>query len=456
MARPATGQVIKPDGRRRSFSLRVRAYDNRHVIRLGRPEDGWTMAMAERELAVVLRDIDLGVWRPPKRDPAPTSDPDPSFHDFASDWFAAKAAEIAANTASSYHNDLANHLLPFFKDHRLSQITIREVDRYRQQKVREAAEISAVAQRGKPRMVEIVDRRGRRYRRAERPLSARSINMHIALLGQILDMALDHGHLDSNPARGKRRRLKVTRPRPVHLDSAEHIAVLLEAAEQLDSGAHAVEVDDCRGRRYRRRERQTSGRRAAIAVLLLGGGRATATGALLWRDIDLANGRLTVGRDKTEAGMREVDMLPLLREILTEHKAASAKTGPDDPVFLASSGRPRDRHNLRQHVVEPVVRRADEMLAQRGAQPLPVGITPHKLRHTFASVLVAIGRDPTYVMAQLGHTDPAFTLRVYSHMMRRSPGERERLKALVEGHVWAHNRHKTADTVPSTPWTDDA
>ena len=96
MARPATGQVIKPDGRRRSFSLRVRAYDNRHVIRLGRPEDGWTMAMAERELAVVLRDIDLGVWRPPKRDPAPTSDPDPSFHDFASDWFAAKAAEIEA------------------------------------------------------------------------------------------------------------------------------------------------------------------------------------------------------------------------------------------------------------------------------------------------------------------------------------------------------------------------
>jgi hypothetical protein len=31
--------------------------------------------------------------------------------------------------------------------------------------------------------------------------------------------------------------------------------------------------------------------------------------------------------------MREVDMLPLLQEILTEHKAASQMTGPDDPVF---------------------------------------------------------------------------------------------------------------------------
>ncbi len=36
-------------------------------------------------------------------------------------------------------------------------------------------------------------------------------------------------------------------------------------------------------------------------------------------------------------------------------------------------------------------------------------------------------------MAQLGHTDPRFTLKVYTHMMRRSPGERERLNALVKG-----------------------
>ncbi len=86
------------------------------------------------------------------------------------------------------------------------------------------------------------------------------------------------------------------------------------------------------------------------------------------------------------------------------------------------------------------------MLAERGGQPLLAGITPHKLRHTFASILVAIGKDPTYVMNQPGHTDPAFTLRVYSHMMRRSPEERERLKALVEAHVWSHIGDKTADS----------
>ncbi|MGA8719669.1 MAG: hypothetical protein WB557_16805 [Solirubrobacteraceae bacterium] len=36
-------------------------------------------------------------------------------------------------------------------------------------------------------------------------------------------------------------------------------------------------------------------------------------------------------------------------------------------------------------------------------------------------------------MQQLGNTDPAFTLRVYSHLMRRSDQERDGLKALVEG-----------------------
>lgn len=69
---------------------------------------------------------------------------------------------------------------------------------------------------------------------------------------------------------------------------------------------------------------------------------------MLWRDVDLANGRFEVGRDKTDAGMREVDMLPLLREILTEHKAASERTGPNDPVFVTAAGTARSRHNLRQ------------------------------------------------------------------------------------------------------------
>lgn len=437
MGRQATGHVIPPDATRRSFAIRFWAYGTRHKITLGRPEDGWTWQKADRELAATLRDVDLGVWRPPEPDPAPVPATDPTFHKFASDWFKAKQLEIEENTRNSYRNDLVNHLLPFFKDHRVSQITVAEVDRYRQHKLEQSAKIRAAEEAGKPRMVEVVDRRGRRYRRKERPLSARSINMHLFLLAMILEVAVDHGLLPANTAAGKRRRLKVKKSRPVHLDSAEHIAVMLEAAGDLDAGGHVVELSDGRGRAWKQRQAiQTTGRRAAIAVLLLGGGRASATGAMLWRDVDLANGRFVVGRDKTDAGMREVDMLPLLREILTEHKAASERTGADDPVFLTATGRPRSRDNIRQDVVEAVVRRAEEIQAARGAQPLPLGISPHKLRHTFASILIALGKDPIYVMGQLGHTDPAFTLRVYAHMMRRSEQEREALRALVEEGVF--------------------
>src|SRR6202000_60354 len=70
--------------------------------------------------------------------------------------------------------------------------------------------------------------------------------------------------------------------------------------------------------------------------------------------------------------------------------------------------------------------------------PVPPGTPPTSPRHTFTSLLFAIGEDPVSVMRQLGHTDPAFTLRAYAHSMSRDAGERERLRALTEGeHVRA-------------------
>jgi hypothetical protein len=41
------------------------------------------------------------------------------------------------------------------------------------------------------------------------------------------------------------------------------------------------------------------------------------------------------------------------------------------------------------------------------------------------------------VMRQVGHTDPKVTLSVYAQVMFRGEGERERLRALVEGSHWA-------------------
>ncbi len=157
MGRPATGKVLTPGAKQRSFALRFTAYGNREYLTLGRPEDGWTQPMAERELATVLCEVELGTWQPSRRHP-PQPRQDPLFLEYASDWFALKRFELAPSTSRSYRNDLTKHLLPFFAEHRLSEITIAEVDRYRQETVSRASRLAAAAKKGKAPTVQVVDR----------------------------------------------------------------------------------------------------------------------------------------------------------------------------------------------------------------------------------------------------------------------------------------------------------
>jgi integrase len=107
-------------------------------------------------------------------------------------------------------------------------------------------------------------------------------------------------------------------------------------------------------------------------------------------------------------------------------------------VFATRSGGRPQEDNLRARVFNAAVARANANLEAEGLVPLPEGLTPHKLRHTYASLLVASGCDPVHLMGQLGHTDPAFSLRVYAHAMRQGGDEKARLKALVEGSDWTH------------------
>ena len=118
----------------------------------------------------------------------------------------------------------------------------------------------------------------------------------------------------------------------------------------------------------------------------------------------------------------------MLHDILAEHKATH-RGGLDDLLFPTTRGGRRDKDNINNRVLKPVFLRADELMAHRRQHPLPRGVTLHKLRHTYASVLIALGRDPRYVMEQLGHRDPKFTLRVYAHAMRFSEEDWARLKA---------------------------
>jgi integrase len=172
-------------------------------------------------------------------------------------------------------------------------------------------------------------------------------------------------------------------------------------------------------------------RQALLATLVFAGLRIGELTALQWRDVDLAGNRIVVRASKTDAGLRQIDLLPALRDELAAYKAGAASTIPDEYVFATMAGTEPKPGNIRRRVLDRAVEKANETLAAADDVPLPDGLTPHKLRHTFASILVALGVDPGSVMDQIGHTDPGFTLRVYRHGMRRDRAAQEHLRALV-------------------------
>jgi integrase len=53
----------------------------------------------------------------------------------------------------------------------------------------------------------------------------------------------------------------------------------------------------------------------------------------------------------------------------------------------------------------------------------------HALRHFYASVLLEGGESIKTVSERLGHSDPAFTLRTYTHLM---PNSESRTRAVID------------------------
>ncbi len=415
------GAVVKKAARGggHAYALRFTAYGERRYVTLGRSDAGWSDAKAQAELERVIEEVRAGTWS--AWEPPTEPEPEPTFHEFASEWFAARRGEWRESTQLDYEWQLSAHLLPFFKDHRLSEITIAEVDHYRESKVAEARAIEAAAAKGRPRVREYTDAAGRRQRRPDRTLSPTSINKTITRLGQVLEVAVERELILRNPVRvnPRNRKLKATRPKRAYLDRAVQVTALLDAAGEMD------------------REARSNGqvpRRALLATLTFAGLRIGEALELRWRDADLAGGRLRVRQSKTDAGVRHVDLLPVLRDELATLKAGAADPSGDAFVFPSATGRtPLDRNRVRNRVLTPAIEKASERLESASGAALPEGLTLHGLRRTFCSILVALGRDPAYVMSQMGHTDPTVTLGIYAQVMRCSENDRVQLAALVAG-----------------------
>jgi integrase len=367
MGRRATGQIIEPSGGR-GWAIRFRAYGRRRYVTLGTGEEGWSRARAEAELRHVLADVERRIWRPyePQQSQGPAEVP--TFHEFASEWLENREPELRPKTVASYRWQLTTHLLPHFARVHLDQVGPEDVDRYKAAKLREGA------------------------------LGANQINKSLGLLAMILDAAGDYGHIDAarNPARGRRRRVKGSAPRRSTVEP-EQLPSLLEAAGKL---------------------------RPILATMAGAGLRNGEACALDWSDFDLPSGTLRVAASKTDAGMRQVDLPVAPRRELAKHRLRARHK--DGPIFLNRNGQRQSVSNVERRL-KTVIRRANRRLAELGIRPIDEAVTPHSLRRLYASLRFALGDDPVYVAAQLGHTEPGFSMKVYASAVRR----RERLIGAV-------------------------
>ena len=157
-----------------------------------------------------------------------------TFHEYASWWLQAKVdgvlgkKPLSESTATDYRWRLRCHLLPFFAKYRLDQIDRELCLAFKAQKLREAKELRDALDAG-------ADMRDRLGRRAV-PLSPASMRKLLDCLAGILDEAVEDGHIESNPARGRRMRVHVPKPSRTFLEMDE-LAALIDAA-----GDHDVQL----------------------------------------------------------------------------------------------------------------------------------------------------------------------------------------------------------------------
>jgi integrase len=386
MARKASGQLIPPKGGR-GWAIRFRAYGKRRSVTLGKPEEGWNRERAEAELRHVLADVERGIWRAHEPEPAEAPAEVPTFHEFASEWLAANRHGWAPRTVKDYEDALTLHLLPHFARHRLDEITIEEVDRYKTKKLREFERLTREReqQAKKPPSK-------RRQRSISRPLAPAQINKTLKRLSQILELAEEYGYVPRNPARGRRRRVKAPAPQRTWVEP-EQLLSLIEAADDY--------------------------LRPCLATLAGAGTRPDEAVSLDCSAVNLATGTLRVGRAKTDAGSwREVDLPGGVVEILTEWRAFR-RARPSDPLFVGPRGARQSVTGLAQRL-KAAIGTANERLDALGIEPISERVTPYSLRRTYASLRFALGDDPVYVAEQMGHADAGrLAANLYAKAVKR-------------------------------------
>lgn len=235
------------------------------------------------------------------------------------------------------------------------------------------------------------------------PLSARTVRYAHSVVRAALNRALKIGRIGRNVAtlvdlpRQARKELTVL--------SLEDAKRFLEAAAEERGGA-------------------------LLALLLLAGLRPSEALALRWTDLDLrenagtlrvvrslsrsAEGAWSFTEPKTSKARRSIVLTTMELRMLEKQKRAQAeeklRLGPDYSdfglIFASEVGTPLSVGNVRRRLLSRVLLRAS----------LP-SMRLYDLRHSSATMLLALGEHPKLVAERLGHSTTRLTLDTYSHVL---------------------------------------
>lgn len=265
------------------------------------------------------------------------------------------------------------------------------------------------------RMADVEPPDARRFVRSleEKGLAPASVKKNLRPLSAMFATAMEDGELRANPFAGLRvngRRGESEEEAEAKALTADQLARLLAAAPE----------------RWR----------LVFHLLAKSGLRISEALGLEWSDVVFgARPMLKVRRQyyrgdlrrlKTRNGRRDVPLSGDLARALWAARPARA----EGAVFTAGTGaRLMDRN----------VRRAfDQAAKDAGVE----WATLHTLRHTCASMLIDSGKNIAQVARWLGHSNPAFTLSTYVHLMDAGLGDADCLDAAV-GNAWATQHPET-------------
>jgi integrase len=250
-------------------------------------------------------------------------------------------------------------------------------------------------------------------------LEKRTVRNIQSVLRTLLNAAIEDGVITANPAAKLGRVLKLTVSKAT---TQEEIKAMTQAQRQLFLATAFHEAP-----RY-----------YPLFFDLAGTGMRLGEGlALQPRDLDCPAKTIRIARAFLEDGIldtpksghgRTVDMSQSLADTLTAHemtrKQEKLKYGwAELPpwLFVTKKGTPIDPANVRR-----------AMLRVLKAASLPLHFTPHCLRHTYASILLAEGVSPVYVQEQLGHATIELTVSTYGRWLKKkAPGALDRLDSAL-------------------------